>query len=285
MTLYKYATFNNYSGLIVRGIDPVGYAEDLVSLFDLESHYDRALLLACAAEGPKWGTVQSYDGCGISAGLLHHTATFPGKTGLGSFWTLYRRIVAQFPELALTEIILPEFTIPQGHQMPMTRRGRAWVGNDVREFFTGSPTGKTPKKVPPQVVDRVLGVHQMFLDHRTRTLQAGTGVEWLRSTTGAYDVTPFIMPSRMGELSSSFEDPSCELAVAVARSCAVNNPRDAKLAYNASLMGPKKEFPKRLYKALRAKREPWAKRLVKAANEAERLKVWPAEAIAALRAK
>jgi hypothetical protein len=54
-------------------------------------HAERAVWLSAQLEAPSWGSVQGYDGCGMSAGLLHNTAVLPGGgkgPTQGKLWSL-----------------------------------------------------------------------------------------------------------------------------------------------------------------------------------------------------
>ena len=73
-----------WSGPHVAGVTP------FEAPLDPESHAQRAVWLSSQLEAPSWGSVQGYDGCGMSAGLLHNTAVLPngGRPVQGRLWSL-----------------------------------------------------------------------------------------------------------------------------------------------------------------------------------------------------
>jgi hypothetical protein len=77
-----FVTYQNYSGYKVAGLRAFSPADVA------DSHLERAVWLASQVEGGgTWGTVQGYDGCGISGGLLHNVGLY--RTGeQGDFWKL-----------------------------------------------------------------------------------------------------------------------------------------------------------------------------------------------------
>ena len=94
MTNPRYVKFHNgFSGVLLRGKQPVTIAD-----FDLSRHMHRAVLLASMLESGHWGTVQSYDGAGISGGLIHSIAVLPKTLEQGDLWKLIRRILYNSPD-------------------------------------------------------------------------------------------------------------------------------------------------------------------------------------------
>ena len=65
--------YKNYAGIILRGTVPVAIPKGDKKY----NHLSRAFYLTSQLESPTWGTVQSYDGCGISAGPYHFIACNP----------------------------------------------------------------------------------------------------------------------------------------------------------------------------------------------------------------
>jgi len=87
MSISKWYKYNKYSGILIRGDVPVLLAEG-----DKNSHLHRAFYLTSQLEAGKWGTVQSYDGCGISGGPFHWIANFPSTGEQGPLFSLLRAI-------------------------------------------------------------------------------------------------------------------------------------------------------------------------------------------------
>ncbi|MDH5674702.1 MAG: peptidoglycan-binding protein [Myxococcales bacterium] len=88
------------AGALIKG------HEAFAAPIDASRHLDRAVWLAAQVEGPTWGTVQSYDGAGMSGGLLHNTALFPRSMKQGQLWQLIAEVAhgrADSPALAALE--------------------------------------------------------------------------------------------------------------------------------------------------------------------------------------
>lgn len=270
----KMKQFGAHSGVIVQGTKSALEWEG----FDRYAHIDRALLLTLAVEGPKWGTVQTYDGAGISAGLLHHIAAFPANKTLGSFWPLYFQCIEVAPEFALADVKR------NARGQVLNAHGDALNGDMVRMLFTGSERGYT-RQLTPEISARIESIHRLFADPRTYAIQAEAARDWLWKTTGKYPVGIFLpvgnIPLRTSQVlrSSDFPSPEHELAFCVVRACAVNNPRDAKEALDDALKGDVDDFPRRLYKELREERKNWVNRISRIATAAGRLGLWPKRAL------
>ena len=91
------------AGVLIRGTN--AFEQPL----DASGHLSRAVWLTAQVEGAKWGTVQSYDGAGMSGGLLHHTALFPKTMKAGQLWELLGDILTAVPDCpparAMTEAL------------------------------------------------------------------------------------------------------------------------------------------------------------------------------------
>ena len=72
--------YHNYSGILLRGTANV----EIPIGSNKFNHMQRAAYLTSQLEAPTWGTVQSYDGAGISGSLCHFIACYPstGDQGL-----------------------------------------------------------------------------------------------------------------------------------------------------------------------------------------------------------
>jgi hypothetical protein len=86
----QWMRYKSYSGAKIRGTAPVLPPEGA----DRASHMQRAFYLTAMLESPTWGSVQSYDGAGMSGGPLHNIAVHPHAKGRpqGSLWGLVRDI-------------------------------------------------------------------------------------------------------------------------------------------------------------------------------------------------
>lgn len=81
------ASFRDFRGFRVVGTSAVN-AEEHADRFP-RTHIKKALLVLAQIEAPFWGTVQNYDGVGMSAGLIHNIAVYRNGTQ-GSLWGLLR---------------------------------------------------------------------------------------------------------------------------------------------------------------------------------------------------
>ena len=79
--------YKKYSGLQINGTTSVKLPPKYKY-----NHMWRAFYLTAQLEAPKWGTVQGYDGTGISGGPFHYTAYSPGTGKQGSLFSLLRAI-------------------------------------------------------------------------------------------------------------------------------------------------------------------------------------------------
>lgn len=79
--------YKNHSGLQINGTISVTLPAKYKS-----NHMWRAFYLTAQLEAPKWGSVQSYDGAGISGGPFHYTAYSPSSGKQGSLFSLLRAI-------------------------------------------------------------------------------------------------------------------------------------------------------------------------------------------------
>lgn len=83
-----YVSYNNgkYKGFVVRGTVPVPKPT-------VDSHIDRTWYYTSRLEASAYGTVQNYDGAGMSAGPIHWIAYFPRSKEQGNLWPVVSRIL------------------------------------------------------------------------------------------------------------------------------------------------------------------------------------------------
>lgn len=86
MTNVLWRKYKDFSGCLIRGTDPIVPQ-------DPSKHLSCAAWLTAEAEGPSYGFVQSYDGAGISAGLLHNVLVYPRDLSQGDLGLLVRRML------------------------------------------------------------------------------------------------------------------------------------------------------------------------------------------------
>lgn len=276
MTDPKYTRYTDYAGFIARG----DVAITASTAFDKSQTLDRAVMIAAELEAGSWGTVQSYDGCGISGGILHNTATFPGKQGLGSLWPLLEKC-----EAAIGERVYAEIAIKNG--IP-TLINNKMTGDDIRFFFTGHGNGKAdaPPKVqvtPDVFQQRTARLRTVLSDPRTYPVQIDAARRWVQSTLcqpleqrGLF--AKFLRPNstRLGTTlrATDFKSPDYELAYCVTLAFGVNSPGLSFATLAKAAQQP--DFPHSLYDAFAAARESggWATRLKNTARAVKGLKLW-----------
>jgi len=269
----KILTYKQFSGIVLRGEEPVTTWPGINRL----NHLDRCVLLAAQLEAPKWGTVQTYDGCGISGGIIHHTATFPGKQDLGSLWPLLEAVEKQTGRPLLE-------TVQITGGVPYFRTTGIALGDDIRELFTGSRSGKTATPIPAAALANANAIHLALRSNASKAAQARAARTWLLRMTGKLSLSGIAnIDKPMGDLETKdFSSPGMELAICVTRSFVVNNPAAARRCYTAAGSPLKPGFIPALYRAF-ALDGHWTNRLSHTTSAAERLGLWDRADIDVLR--
>lgn len=94
MTRARRVTYKKWAGISIRG-----NTKWEPSTVKKTNHLDKATWLTAAAEGGSmFGTVQSYDGAGISAGLEHQIAVLPRTLEQGGLWNQLRKLDESLPD-------------------------------------------------------------------------------------------------------------------------------------------------------------------------------------------
>lgn len=142
--------YKSWAGFMLKGGIPWNAASIKKS-----SHLEKAAWLTSAVEvGATFGTVQSYDGAGMSAGLEHKIAVLPKTKQQGSLWpflvkieealepNLPRSIVALFSEFEKVGWFLdPRGILRDKHT------GKIISGEEIRNEFS-PPGGVVPESGP-----------------------------------------------------------------------------------------------------------------------------------------
>ena len=81
----RFVGYRDKKGFVVRGGPKVEPSRT-------DRHMARSFYLVSQLEAANWGTVQNYDGAGMSAGPLHVIAVFPATGDQGPLWRMVRRI-------------------------------------------------------------------------------------------------------------------------------------------------------------------------------------------------
>lgn len=234
----KFAKYRSFSGWKVSaGGDPVRC--------NTSRTMGRVIELTAALEAPNFGVVQSYDGCGVSAGILHHTATFPGKATLGGFWSLLVDIEHD------TGIDLDPDLFPSA---PVRLKNKVLDGNGARAYFTGSPAGITAEG-NKKIRERIVALANLFANPLTYDAQIHAAEKFLATTSVRRLMhgdarSLYFKSDRGGVVLGSDPVPTDFLsyehlfAYCVAQSFAVNNPKaalDTVALYVAKKVDPTSE--------------------------------------------
>jgi hypothetical protein len=178
----KHRVYKEWSGCLIHGTAPVP-----VSTSDL--HLERAYYLLSQLEAPKYGTVQSYDGAGISGGPLHSIAVLPKTMGQGELWKLLRWLIRTTPEAQGLKQLVAALAA-QGWRVAddgTLRTGTTLVsGADIRDEIA-PPNGKVPKAGPDweQAKRWAILFHTALSDPATFDGQKAYAIEYLVRTKKA----------------------------------------------------------------------------------------------------
>lgn len=87
-TSHKRITYKGFAGISIKG-----KTQWLPASVNNKNHLDKATWLTSAVEvGSVFGTVQSYDGAGISAGIEHQIAVLPKTMQQGGLWGFLNKL-------------------------------------------------------------------------------------------------------------------------------------------------------------------------------------------------
>lgn len=184
----KRVTYKDYAGVSIKGdveLGPPG-----------PRHMDAASWLTAQVEsGGKFGTVISYDGTGMTAGIHQAIAVYPRelssqkdgypKDSQGPLWKLLHRCFQAYPDLHTVKDMQSfleglGFCVVNGvAKDPLLQR--PVDGYTIREQFTGSADGVMPHKGPGRdKAELAAGMFSVFFsDIHTHSIQLGWGEEHL----------------------------------------------------------------------------------------------------------
>jgi hypothetical protein len=262
----RVVTYKQFSGIVLHGEEPVTTWPGM----NTRNHLSRCVLLAAQLEAPKWGTVQTYDGCGISGGIIHHTATFPGKQDLGSLWPLLEAVEKQTGHALIDGIQITD-GIPH-----FRATGVKLTGDNIRELFTGTKEGRTATPAPAVPVANATAIHLALRSDASKAAQVTAAKAWLLKMTGKLSLSGIVNTDiRLADLEAQdFSSTGAELALCVARAFVINNPAAARRCYSAADSPTAPDFAKKLYHAF-ATDGHWTNRFRHTADAATRLGLWP----------
>jgi len=222
-----------YSGVLIKGETPV-----LPPTSD--NHMERAQYLVAMLESSKYGSVQSYDGAGISAGPLHNVAVLPRSMRQGSLWPLLRHL-----ELATSTPRLEElwdafraqgWYIGLQGDLRYYNHGNKVPGGAIREVLA-PPNGKVPKSGPEweRAREWAIRFHRLFSDERTFKAQREYAITWLITTQKKEEQRVYKDPD-LEILKVGADFPlEMDLAMSVYHSHSANGPSMAKKVLGITL--------------------------------------------------
>ena len=181
-------SFKNYAGVVVHGQVPMDPPRG--------KHIERASWLTAQVEsGGKFGTVISYDGTGITAGIHQAIAVYPRELTLpddgnalddqGPLWKLLDRCFQITSEDLCTKDFIQtladcDWELVHG-TLRSTKTGHSIGGHSIRDQFTGSADGIMPVRGKGRQRAEAWATffHTYFSDEATFPVQVGWGEEKL----------------------------------------------------------------------------------------------------------
>ena len=291
-------TYKSYAGIHCTGTIPVS-----IKAFQTNIHLHRAAYLATLLEAPQWGSVQSYDGAGISAGPFHWIAVYPSTMKQGPLF----EILAQIRD-ALGVRNQDKNGAPQPEKNPqwkmmaeaftkigwyLTQDGilrdkltRVVSGEAIRNAFAPS-NGLVPQSGPNRVTAEIWAqlFHSLFSDPETYAAQINCSIEYLvagqkKTELGVYRAITSANLQDISQISISGSAGlklDLDLAMSVYHAHSVNAPGIAiKCLTACSPTDPK--FSAKLIRSLATTEYGnWDKRYVRTRKAAQESGLWPSE--------
>lgn len=256
--MITHVTYKTWSGGVARGGPPF-----TIDSIQTTRHAERAVWLAGQVEAASWGTVQNYDGCGMSGGILHNTAVNHDNTQ-GTFFALLRHVLwsgrtSSAPGIALVGLMSSKgWVLTEDGVLRYGSTGRPIPGVAIRNAFS-PPDGHVPEGGSEwAVASRWLSVfHDLFSDVTTQQAQIDYAISWM--SAGAKDVENEVYQHYVDPhldtwigLSSNNMNPYLELAMCVYHAFSVNAPGIAVQHLRSEFSGKPsvQEFAKKLIRAL-----------------------------------
>ena len=288
-----------YAGIQIIGETAVT-AADFRSPLDHDhpypiSHMRRAAFLATMLESSDWGTVQSYDNAGISAGPFHWVAHYPASGKQGPLFGLLRAVEVACPDFIVSEVwnLLYEqgWYVATDGQLRDTSDGSLISGKKIRDVVA-APLGVVPASGPvrAQAEKWALAFHNLLCEPESFQPQVQYAIEYLIRGQKALEAQVYEslvgipegndLGAILTRLSPGIQapglsiiDPLNDLAMSVYHSHSVNAPGPAATCLKSALPALKgtdpAAFPKRLIRALaKTKYGAWDKRYTRTRSTA-----------------
>ena len=181
MSAPLHRTYRDYSGVKIVGTQRV-------KLPTTQLHMERAYYVMAQLEAPVYGTVQSYDGAGISGGPPHWVAVYPHQKGKpqGHLWALIHALLtAQIPSSKGFQALLDEHNLQVSSKgkLVSTLSGYVLPGTEVIDLIA-PPNGKVPRSGPKwrQAVKWAQAFHLLLDDPAGLEIQKAFTIDWLLRT-------------------------------------------------------------------------------------------------------
>jgi len=271
----KYKTF---AGCKIDGSEAVPKPEGT-------RHMDRAYYLTALLEAPRYGSVQSYDGCGMSGGPLHNIAVLPSSMGQGSMFELLAFMQRANP-IATSMLQLLLAYREQGWVVSMDGMLRHYgattlvKGAEIRETFT-PPQGVVPRMgVFWERAKRWALLHSnVFRDPLLFDAQKEYAIEWLLSSQRATEDLFYRGKNvKTVEVGPGFS-PEEDLALCVYHAYSVNGPgpaRDILVETQKQVQRPKDFARSLIDRFARSTYGNWTSRYARTRTLAHGTGFWPA---------
>lgn len=175
----KTVTFKDFVGLQISGTIPIGAC-------DSPYHLDKSEWITAQVESAgKFGTIISYDGTGITAGLHQYIAVYPRElNSQGPLWRLLNRIrqvCGDEGEWKAVNNMITEAGWVLGSEGVLRYRedGKLVLGGAIRDRLTGNADGKMPLSGPgyDRAVAWAQAFHELFVLTATHKTQRDVGLE------------------------------------------------------------------------------------------------------------
>jgi len=225
--------YKEFSGCLVRGTVAISNPQSP------ELHLSCAAYLTAQVEAPHFGLVQSYDGAGISAGLLHNILVGPRDLSQGSLGKLTRRVLDAIGGSSAFnhELAVKGWTL--GTDGTFISKGAAVSGAALRDWVA-PPGGKVPKSGPEwdQAAKMASIFHDIFSDPNGFAAQERYAMEWLAAGNRQAELAVYRKFSGRADLASPMTltmaatapiklPPDIHVAMCVYHSFSVNSPVSA----------------------------------------------------------
>lgn len=252
-------SYKSYSGVLVKGVNPVGLPSNIYN------HMQRSFYLTAQIESPKWGTVQSYDGAGISGGPLHNTAFQPSSGEQGSLFSLLSTIISDLSGKNNANLVaFQKLVKASGWEIGIDGKVR-YIS--TKKLVTGSEirnkvapiNGVVPKSGLNWTYASTLALilHNLLNDPATYAAQTKYSIDYLIRGQKALELAAYTYILGVDRidlpnvtinvtLDKYFLTKEQDLAFCVYHSHSVNAPGPAKTCIDSAMKFKKEDFPRKL---------------------------------------